>query len=70
MTTKIMTVKQAIKIEVDGNPAILNELMYSSYEANRDNGLTHSQLLSIGLGNTDMLIRYNSKKSISEPPIN
>lgn len=65
MEAKIMTVKQALKKEANGNPAILNSLMYSSYAANRDNGLSHSQLLSIGLGNTEMLLRYNTEKAIS-----
>lgn len=60
-----MTVKQAMKIEANGNPVVLNELMYSSYKANRDYGMTHAQAVSIGLGNTDALIRYNNEKSLN-----
>lgn len=42
-------------------------LMYGSYSANRDYGMTHEQLLSIGIGNEDMRLKYElEKKGIYE----
>jgi hypothetical protein len=40
---------------IDG---LLSELLYSAYSYNRDCGMTHKQLLSIGLGNDSMKLKY------------
>lgn len=52
-------------------PEITNTLMYGSYEANRNYGLTHQQLLNIGIGNEQMKQRYEktnlSNKIIKNP---
>lgn len=37
---------------------IMNTLMWGSYKANRDAGLSHDQLINIGIGNNDFKIRY------------
>lgn len=37
--------------------------MYSSYSANRGYGMTHEQLLSIGLGNDKMKLKYETEKT-------
>ena len=42
---------------------IMNSLTYSSYEANRGYGMTHEQLVSIGIGNDDFKRAYESKKN-------
>ena len=42
---------------IDG---LLSELLYSAYSYNRDCGMTHQQLLSIGLGNDSMKERYKN----------
>ena len=59
-----LTLRQALKQEANGNPHILNELMYGSYRANRDYGMTHAQAVRLGLGNTDSLLRYNKSKTL------
>lgn len=46
-------------------PEILDTLMYSSYQTNRDGGLTHEQLVSIGVGNDKMKSKYDTIKTIS-----
>lgn len=61
--TKPLTLKQALKEESDGNTNIYNELMYSSYAANRDYGMTHESAVKIGLGNTERLLRYNKENN-------
>lgn len=58
-----LTLRQALKSEANGNPRILNELMYNAYKANRDHGMTHAQAVSLRLGNTDSLLRYNKSKT-------
>lgn len=63
MKDKILTVKQALKQEADGNIKLLNELMYSSYAVNRDHGVSHKMLVRIGIGNDDMFTRYNKSKN-------
>ena len=40
---------------------IMNSLMWGSYKANRGYGLTHEQLLSIGIGNDLMKQRYEKE---------
>ncbi len=40
---------------------LFNSLTYTSYATNRDNGVTHNQLVSIGLGNEEMRVKYESK---------
>lgn len=44
-------------------PEIMDRLMYGSYSANRDNGMTHEQLLSIGIGNDEMKNHYEKQKT-------
>jgi len=39
-------------------PQIFSSLMYGSYKANRDEGMTHEQLRSIGIGNDMMKATY------------
>lgn len=39
-------------------PEILDKLAYSSYSANRDYGMTHEQLTSIGIGNDKFKEKY------------
>lgn len=46
-------------------PSLLSDLVYSSYAAQRDYGMTHEQCLSIGLGNDDLNKRYNQEKQLS-----
>lgn len=60
-----MTLKEAIN-----NPAnLFNRLEYGSYAANRDYGMTHEQLLSIGIGNEGMRIEYESEGFTKQLPI-
>lgn len=42
-------------------PEIMNSLYYSSYEANRAEGMTHEQLTAIGIGNDDFKLAYETK---------
>lgn len=44
-------------------PEIMNTLMYGSYSANRGYGMTHEQLLSIGIGNEQMKEAYEKQNS-------
>jgi hypothetical protein len=44
---------------IDG---LLTELLYSAYSYNRYCGMTHKQLLSIGLGNDDMKSKHEKDK--------
>ena len=44
-------------------PEIMNALMYGSYSANRGYGMTHEQLLRIGIGNEQMKEAYEKQKS-------
>ena len=46
------------KTEVD---EIISSLMYSSYAANRGYGLTHEQLVTIGIGNDAMRLKYENE---------
>ena len=46
------------KTEVD---EIMSSLMYSSYAANRGYGLTHEQLVKIGIGNNAMRLKYENE---------
>jgi hypothetical protein len=41
---------------------IIPDLMYTSYATQRDNGMTHEQCLSIGLGNDSYNDRYNKER--------
>jgi hypothetical protein len=40
---------------------ILDVLTYSSYAANRDLGMTHEQLVRIGIGNDEMKLKYENE---------
>jgi hypothetical protein len=42
-------------------PEIFSTLMYGSYAANRDEGMTHEQLINLGIGNDYMKIKYESE---------
>lgn len=44
-------------------PEIFSSLIYGSYAANRDYGMTHEQLISIGIGNDAMKIMYESEST-------
>ena len=48
---------------------IFESLEYSSYAANRDYGMTHEQLLSIGIGNDGMKFQYESENFTKQIPI-
>ena len=48
---------------------IFDSLNYSSYAANRDYGMTHEQLLSIGIGNDGMKAQYESENFTKQLPI-
>lgn len=45
------------KGKLDANQ-LFDVLMWGSYKANRDYGMTHEQLISIGVGNDAMRQRY------------
>lgn len=47
-------------------PEIMETLAYSSYCANRDYGMTHEQLVRIGIGNDAMKLCYESNKPKKE----
>lgn len=53
---------------VNGINKVLDTLMYGSYKANREYGVSHEQLVKHGIGNDEMKKRYeqetNSKPSI------
>lgn len=49
-------------------PQIMDSLQYSSYAANRDYGMTHAQLLSIGIGNDGMKFQYESENFTKQVP--
>ena len=55
-------VNEPIKID-----KIIDSLMYSSYEANRGYGLTHNQLVNIGIGNEEMRLKYELENNINKP---
>ena len=40
---------------------IMSSLVYSSYAANRGYGLTHEQLVNIGIGNDAMRLKYENE---------
>ena len=40
---------------------LTNSLMYISYTTNRDQGMTHEQLRSIGIGNDVMKLKYENE---------
>jgi hypothetical protein len=42
---------------------IVSRLMYCSYKANRDNGMTHEQLVKIRVGTDKMNELYNKEKN-------
>lgn len=48
---------------------IFERLEYGSYAANRDYGMTHEQLLSIGIGNDGMKFQYESENFTKQVPI-
>jgi len=37
---------------------LIDHLTYCSYRSNRDEGMTHEQLISIGVGNKEMKEKY------------
>lgn len=41
-------------------PEIVYQLQYSTYKFNREKGMTHDRLISIGVGDDDMKIKYES----------
>lgn len=41
-------------------PEIFDTLMWGSYAANRGYGMTHEQLISIGIGNDAMKAKYEA----------
>ncbi len=47
-------------------PEIFSMLMYGSYKANRGYGMTHEQLLSIGIGNEAMRAKYEAENVENE----
>lgn len=51
-----------VKAEDCTNPktqrSIVSSLMYGSYSANRDGGLSHEQLVKLGIGNDAMKAMY------------
>lgn len=48
--------------EAISNPeSMFSALEYGSYAANRDYGMTHEQLLSIGIGNDQMKPKYETE---------
>lgn len=57
--------KQDSRIPTDKGAKSIGEIMdilnYGSYAANRDYGMTHEQLVSIGIGNEQMRDKYNSE---------
>lgn len=60
-----MTITEAIS-----NPKNLFSILeYGSYAANRDYGMTHEQLLSIGIGNDGMKLQYESENFTKQIPI-
>lgn len=52
-----------------GRNSLLSSLMYGSYAANRGYGMTHEQLLSIGIGNEQMRIQYETNNFTKQIPI-
>lgn len=46
-------------------PEIMRKLSYSSYETNRNLGMTHEQLLSIGIGDDEFKAAYEQNKPVS-----
>ncbi len=44
---------------------IFDALMYGSYKANRGYGVTHEQLVKIGIGNDEFLARYNAEMNLN-----
>lgn len=48
---------------------LFSVLEYGSYAANRDYGMTHEQLLSIGIGNDGMKLQYESENFTKQIPI-
>lgn len=49
---------------------IMDGLMWGSYSANRGYGMTHEQLISLGIGNDAMKFRYDSKDYTEQQIIN
>lgn len=41
---------------------VLSHLEYASYKSNRDAGMTHEQLISIGVGDGVMKHKYENEK--------
>ena len=41
---------------------LVDELSYTAYSFNRDRGMTHAQLRSVGVGNDAMAERYENEK--------
>lgn len=54
------TIEDFIKDAATTQAKMYSSLMYGSYKANRDLGMTHEQLLSIGIGNDEMKDRYDN----------
>jgi hypothetical protein len=60
LNTKTIDLTEAVKPE--GVKQVISALMYGSYRANRGYGMTHEQLLSIGIGNDAMRAMYELEK--------
>lgn len=56
LNTPVVPAPEALTTE--GAKKVVNSLMYGSYRANRGYGMTHEQLLSIGIGNDAMKAMY------------
>jgi len=57
-------------VDAISNPEKLFSILeYGSYAANRDYGMTHEQLLSIGIGNDGMKLQYESENFTKQIPI-
>lgn len=65
----LKTINKMKNIENIKISKLLEDVIYGSYKAQRDYGLTHDQLLSIGLGNEVMKVRYESKDYTQQIPI-
>lgn len=54
---KTISKPETVPVYVD----FLNTLLYASYSNNRDKGMTHEQLTSIGIGTKEMKLKYENK---------
>lgn len=64
-----MTTEIKLHEAISNTENLLDILAYSSYSANRNYGMTHEQLMSIGLGNEGMKVRYETNNFTKQLPI-